>query len=75
MSILPSATLDPYTDAALLNPWPLYKTLREMGPAVWLDQYKMFALTRYESVRTVLQDGESFPSPSRQHALERRCGT
>ena len=33
-----------------------------MGPAAWLDQYKMFALTRYESVRTVLQDGESFPS-------------
>jgi hypothetical protein len=31
--------------------------LGEMGPAVWLDQYKMFALTRYQSVRT-----ESFPS-------------
>jgi cytochrome P450 len=63
MSILsPSATLDPDADAALLNAWPLYKTLRDMGPAVWLDRYKMFALTRYESVRTVLQDGESFPS-------------
>jgi len=58
----PSATLDPDADAALLNAWPLCKTVRDMGPAVWLDQYKMFALTRYESVRTVLQDGESFPS-------------
>lgn len=58
----PSSTLDPYADEALLNPWPTYSTLREMGPAVWLDKYAMFALTRYESVRTVLQDGESFPS-------------
>jgi cytochrome P450 len=58
----PAASLDPYADANLLNPWPLYKRLRDMGPAVWLEQYKMFALTRYESVLTVLQDGESFPS-------------
>jgi cytochrome P450 len=58
----PTTSLDPYADANLLNPWSLYKTLRDMGPAVWLEQYKMFALTRYESVLTVLQDGESFPS-------------
>jgi hypothetical protein len=27
----PTSTLDPYTDQALLNPWPLYRGLREMG--------------------------------------------
>src|SRR6202035_1010080 len=58
----PAASPGPYADPNLLNPWPLYKRLRDMGPAVWLEQYKMFALTRYESVLTVLQDGESFPS-------------
>jgi hypothetical protein len=39
----PTSTLDPYTDQALLNPWPLYRELREMGPAVRLEKYGMFA--------------------------------
>src|SRR4029077_9639028 len=42
---------DPYTDEALLDPWPGYKQLRDAGPAVWLPRYEMFALTRYDSVR------------------------
>src|SRR3981081_4419335 len=29
----PTSTLASYTDQALLNPWPLYRELREMGPA------------------------------------------
>jgi cytochrome P450 len=58
----PSTQLDPYADDALLNPWPLYRKLREMGSAVWLEKYRMFALTRYNSVLKVLQDGEAFPS-------------
>jgi cytochrome P450 len=53
---------DPYTDAALLDPWPGYKQLRDAGPAVWLPKYEMFALTRYDSVRRALEDWESFPS-------------
>jgi len=38
---------DPYTDAALLDPWQGYKELRDAAPAVWLTKYGMFALTRY----------------------------
>src|ERR1700751_3188486 len=58
----PTSTLDPYTDQALLNPWPLYRELREMGPAVWLEKYGMFAFTRYGSVSKTLRDWEAFPS-------------
>jgi cytochrome P450 len=58
----PTSTLDPYTDQALLNPWPLYRELREMGPAVWLEKYGMFVFTRYESVLKALRDWEAFPS-------------
>ena len=58
----PSSTLDPYADEALLNPWPIYKELRDQGPAVWLEKYDMFALTRYDSVLEVLQKDEAFPS-------------
>src|ERR1700716_2686024 len=58
----PISTLDPYTDQALLNPWPLYHELRGMGPIVWLEKYRMFALTRYDVVVKALRDWEAFPS-------------
>jgi cytochrome P450 len=58
----PASTLDPYTDEALLNPWPLYRELRELGPAVWLEKYRMFALARYDAVVKVLRDWQAFPS-------------
>jgi cytochrome P450 len=58
----PISTLDPYADQALLNPWPLYRELREMGPVVWLEKYGIFALTRYDVVVKVLRDWEAFPS-------------
>jgi cytochrome P450 len=58
----PTSTLDPYADEALLNPWPLYRELREMGPVVWLQKYGMFALTRYDVVVKALRDWEAFPS-------------
>src|SRR4030081_1496631 len=59
---VPTSTLDPYTDQALLNPSPLYRELREIGPVVWLEKYGMFALTRYDVVVKALRDWEAFPS-------------
>src|SRR3979490_1005497 len=58
----PPSALDPYTDHVLLNPWPLYRELREMGPVVWLEKYQMFAFTRYDVVVKALRDWEAFPS-------------
>jgi cytochrome P450 len=58
----PWSVHDPYTDEALLDPWPGYRQLRDAGPAVWLAKYEMFALTRYDSVRRALEDGDSFVS-------------
>src|SRR3981081_1286260 len=58
----PTSTLDPYSDQALLNPWPLYRELREVAPVVWLEKYGMFALTRYDAVARTLRDWEAFPS-------------
>jgi len=52
----PTLTLDPYTDEALLNPWPLYRELREMGSVVWLVRCGMFAITRYDAVVKALRD-------------------
>ena len=58
----PVSALDPYTDQALLDPWPLYRELREMGPVVWLEKHGMLALTHYDVVVQVLRDWEAFPS-------------
>src|ERR1700730_9912638 len=57
-----ASTLDPFADQALLDPWPLYRELREMGPVVWLERYGMFAFTRYDVVVKALRDWEAFPS-------------
>jgi cytochrome P450 len=61
-SAAPCSDYDPYTDQALLNPWPGYKRLRDAGPAVWLPKYRMFALTRYDSVRRALMEWGFFQS-------------
>ena len=58
----PTSMLDPYADEALLNPWPLYRELRDMGPVAWLEKYGMFVLTGYDVVLKALRDWEAFPS-------------
>ena len=58
----PTSMLDPYADKALLNPWPLYRELRDMGPVAWLEKYGMFVLTGYDVVVKALRDWEAFPS-------------
>ena len=62
MEQAPRSDIDPYADEILLDPWPVYDTLRDMGPAVWLEKHEMFALTRYDSVLAALQNDEVFPS-------------
>jgi len=58
----PISDIDPYSDTALIDPWSTYAELQDAGPAVWLSKYKMFALTRYDSVWRALQDPATFPS-------------
>ena len=53
----PISHLDPYSDRALIDPWPTYGELQDAGPAVWLSKYDMFALTRYDSVSNHLAFG------------------
>jgi cytochrome P450 len=64
LSSTPISQLDPYLDAALLEPWEIYRELQNLGAAVWLQKYQMFALTRYDSVARALKDGSSFSSAS-----------
>lgn len=60
----PTSQLDPYSDEALADPWEMYEALQDMGSAVWLERYDMFALTRYDSVVRALKDASAFSSAS-----------
>ena len=59
----PVSAIDPYSDDALADPWDLYAELQRLG-TVWLSKYRMFALTRYESVQRALKDASAFSSAS-----------
>jgi cytochrome P450 len=61
---IPTSQLDPYCDEALVEPWETYTVLQNLGSAVWLEKYGMFALTRYDSVIRALKDATAFSSAS-----------
>jgi cytochrome P450 len=58
----PTSDIDLHTDAALHDPYPSLAELRALGGAVWMSRYGMFALSRYEDIRTALGDWETFSS-------------
>ena len=60
----PVSELDPYSDEVLNEPWQAYAELQRLGAAVWLSKYRMFALTRYDSVLRALKNANAFSSAS-----------
>lgn len=51
----PTFPLDLYTDEAILSPYPLYRRIRDLGPAVWLEAHDAWAIARFEDVRAALR--------------------
>jgi hypothetical protein len=77
--------VDSYSnDEVLIEPWQAHRELQDLGAAVWLTRYQMFALTRHDRVVKALgrqrvlvdirrHDEQRYePSASGQHALQRR---
>jgi cytochrome P450 len=58
----PVSDVDLWTDDALRDPYPLWKELRDLGPAVRLTSYDLWALPRYAEVRAALEDWETYSS-------------
>jgi cytochrome P450 len=46
---------DLYARPALRDPYPLYAQLRALGSAVWMPRRKLWAVARYDDVRTALR--------------------
>jgi cytochrome P450 len=58
----PACDLDLHTDEALINPYPLYRRMRDLGAVVWMERYDMFALGRFKDVREAAANWEVFSS-------------
>ena len=59
---LPTSDIDLFADDVLLDPYPYYAELRELGGVVHLPKNEVYALTRYDVIRTALGDPEAFSS-------------
>jgi cytochrome P450 len=51
---------DVYSVDAILDPYPHYQRLRDLGPVVWLTRQRVYALPRYAECKAVLRDDATF---------------
>jgi cytochrome P450 len=58
----PVSTADPFSHEFLRDPYPYHNSLREAGPAVWLEQCKIWAMARHQEVRDALTDWQTYCS-------------
>ena len=58
----PSYAGDFWSDEVILDPYPVYDQLRDLGPAVRFTRHDLWALTHYDAVRTALLTPDVFSS-------------
>ena len=59
---IPAYRPDTYATAAIVDPYPHYARLRELGPVVWLSKQRVYALPRFAECKAVLRDDATFVS-------------
>ncbi|WP_319451057.1 MULTISPECIES: cytochrome P450 [unclassified Mycobacterium] len=59
---IPSYRPDIYSTDAIVDPYPHYARLRELGPAVWLPRQRVYVVARYAECKSVLRDDKTFSS-------------
>lgn len=59
---VPTYEMNIYTREAILDPYPHYRRLRELGPVVWLPRHRVYALPRYTECKAGLRDDTRFRS-------------
>ena len=59
---LPAYAPDIYSTEAILDPYPHYQRLRDLGPVVRLPRQRVYALPRYAECKTALLDDTRFIS-------------
>lgn len=61
-SAAPVSDIDLFDDDVLIDPYPAYTALRDLGAVVRLPANDVYALTRYDVIRDALADWETFSS-------------
>jgi cytochrome P450 len=59
---IPVSDVDLFADDARIDPYPIYRTLRDLGPVVEMSRHGHYALARYADVRAALMDWKTFSS-------------
>jgi cytochrome P450 len=59
---IPVSDVDLFADDARIDPYPIYRTLRDLGPVVEMSRHGHYALSRYADVRAALMDWKTFSS-------------
>ena len=54
--------VDLFADDVLADPFPVYRQLRDLGPAVLLERHDVWFVGRYDRVRSALLDWRTFSS-------------
>jgi cytochrome P450 len=52
--------IDLFSTSSLINPYPGYKELRDIGRIAYLDRYDIWAVTRYDEIKKMLTDPATF---------------
>jgi cytochrome P450 len=58
----PALDLNLYADPVLRDSREAFARIRDGGPVVWLPRHRMYAVGRFDDVRAVLRDDETFVS-------------
>ena len=53
---------DPYTAINVMDPYPLYKRMRDEAPLYYNDKHDFYAVTRYEDCERGLVDAKRYIS-------------
>lgn len=59
---IPVSDIDFYSDEVILDPYPVYAELRELGPVVYMAKNDLYLVGRYKEVSEVLQHPLRFVS-------------
>src|SRR6478672_13859037 len=59
---VPHLDVDPFDMNFFADPYPTHELLRETGPVVYLDRWKLYGVARYAEVHAVLNDPATFCS-------------
>ncbi len=62
MTIAPHSDIDLWADDVLVDPYPTYRVLRELGDVVYLTHSNLYALTGYDVIKDALADPTRFSS-------------